>query len=83
MEWGKGVPRTTSELKTRVGRWFDLLNKLGEVLLWNVEIDEGFEWKKGMIMDGWSWDEVVDHEISMHCWNSCTTLTIDIYSQIM
>ena len=54
MEWGKGVTRTTSELKTRVGRWLDLLNKLGEVFLWNDEIGEGFSERKE-----WSWmDEV-------------------------
>ena len=33
MERGKGVPRTTLELKTKVGRWMDLLKKLGEVSL--------------------------------------------------
>ena len=46
MEWGKGVPGTTSELKTKVGRWRDLLNKLGEVSLWNDEIGEGLMTKK-------------------------------------
>ncbi len=46
MEWGKGVHRTTSELKTKVGRWLDLLNKLGEVSLWNDEIGEGLMTKK-------------------------------------
>ena len=41
MEWGKGVPRATSKLKTKVGRWMDLLKKLEEVSLWNDEIGEG------------------------------------------
>ena len=46
MEWVKGVPRTTSELKTKVGRWMDLLKKLGEVSLQNDEIGEGLMAKK-------------------------------------
>ena len=46
MEWGKGVHRTTSELKTKVGRRMDLLKKLGEVSLWNDEIGEGLMTKK-------------------------------------
>lgn len=46
MELGKGVRRTTSELKTKVGRWLDFLNKLGEVSLWNDEINEGFSESK-------------------------------------
>jgi len=40
------VPRTTSELKTKVGRWMDLLKKLGEVSLQNDEIGEGLMAKK-------------------------------------
>ena len=50
MEWGKGVPMTTLELKTKVGRWPDLLKKLGEVSLWN-EIGEGLV--KESEDDGW------------------------------
>lgn len=46
MEWGKGVPRITSELKTKVGRWMDLLKKLGEVSLWNDEIGDGLMTKQ-------------------------------------
>lgn len=45
-KWGKGVARTPSELKTEFMRWLDLLNKLGEMFLWNDEFGEGFSGKK-------------------------------------
>ena len=35
------MPRTPSEHKNKVVRWLDLLNKLGEVFLWNDELGEG------------------------------------------
>ena len=41
MKFGKGVLRTTSKLKTKVGRWLDLLNMLGGVSMKNDEIGEG------------------------------------------
>jgi len=47
------VPRITTELKTRVVRWLDLLNKLEEVFLWNddlvrdlVKESDNHEWMK-------------------------------------
>ena len=40
------MPRITTELKTRVVRWLDLLNKLEEVFLWNDEFGEGFSERK-------------------------------------
>ena len=35
------MPRTPSELKKKLVRWLDLLNKIGEVFLWNDEFGEG------------------------------------------
>ena len=62
MKRGKGVPRTTSELKTKVGRWLDLLKSLGEVSLWNDEIGQGLVkesedhgWMK-LVWGCWLWD---------------------------
>lgn len=49
----KWVPRTPTNLKTTVRKWLDLLNKLGEVLLWNDEIGEGFSGRKW-----WPWMDI-------------------------
>ena len=50
------MARTPSELKEKFVRWLDLLNKLGEVFLWNDEFGEGFSVKSdkhGWMRLGW------------------------------
>ena len=39
------MARTPSKIKTKFVRWLDLLNKLGDVFLWNDEFGEGFSGK--------------------------------------
>jgi len=39
---GQGVARNSSELKPKFVRWLDLINKLGNLSLWN---DELVDWK--------------------------------------
>ena len=39
------MPRNLSELKTESGRWLDLLNNIGEVLLWSEEFGNGLSGK--------------------------------------
>ena len=50
------MARTPLELRTEVVRWLDLLNKIGEMFLWNDEFGEGYSGKSdnhGWMRLGW------------------------------
>jgi len=72
----KGVPKTPTNLKTRVGRWMDFLNKLGDVLLWNDKIGEGFSGRKW-----WPWMDIVGMRLLIMK-SLCTSKTLALHQPL-
>lgn len=76
MKWAEEVPKTPTNLKTRVGRWLDLLNKLGQVLLWNNEIGKGFSGRKW-----WPWTDIVGMRLLIMK-SLCTSKTLALHQPL-